>query len=183
MSRYSVGRAVAREIIKRDRRRSNYVRAQKEAAERPESTSVSTPCGTFWMSPIEHRLYIAMLNEGLSPIPQFQIEGYIADFAFPDVRLLVEADGFAYHSGDRKKRDNKRDYVLGRHGWTVKRFYGTTIHNKAPNCAFVIRREVETRRRSAQERQRQTEARRKARREAFARPFRRIARSLRGGLK
>ena len=31
-----------------------------------------------------------MRREGLTPIPQYGIQGYDADFAFPDVRLAVE---------------------------------------------------------------------------------------------
>jgi very-short-patch-repair endonuclease len=41
-------------------------------------------------------------EEGLPPVPQRCIEGYYVDFAFPDVRLAVEADGAAYHEGDRR---------------------------------------------------------------------------------
>jgi very-short-patch-repair endonuclease len=87
-----------------------------------------------------------MCREGLSPKPQFCIKGYYVDFAFPDIRLAIEADGSAYHSGDRRERDRKRDGVLLRAGWTVKRFYGSTIHSRASNCAYVIRKEVESRR-------------------------------------
>ena len=161
MSRYSVGRSIAKDIMKRDRRRRTYHRVQNEAANRPESIQVATPDGYIWMSPIESKLYEAMRHEGLSPVPQYLIEGYIVDFAFPDIRLAIEADGAAYHAEERSERDRKRDWVITRQGWTVKRFYGTTIHNKAGNCAFVIKREVETRRAQA-------------RQEAAASPFRKI---------
>ncbi len=175
----SVGRSIARDINKRDRRRTNYIRIQNEAAARPESTKVSTPCGTFWMSPIELKLYKAMQREGLAPVPQLMIEGYVTDFAFPDIRLAIEADGVEYHSGDRRERDRKRDWILRKHGWTVKRFHGTTIHTRAENCVFVIKREVQLRRKAIEERERQTEAKRKARNEAIARPFQKIAQLIR----
>ena len=67
-----------------------------------------------------------MVKAGLSPVPQLCIEGYYVDFAFPDVRLAVEADGAAYHEGDRRQRDRKRDWIIRRGGWTVQRFHGTT---------------------------------------------------------
>ena len=73
---------------------------------------VQTPWGPVWISPIESRLYEAMIREGLSPVPQLCIEGYYADFAFPDVRLAVEADGAAYHEGDRRQRDWKESCML-----------------------------------------------------------------------
>ena len=100
------------------------------------------------------------------------------DFAFPDVRLAVEADGAAYHEGDRRQRDQKRDWVLRRAGWTVQRFRGSTIHQKPGNCAYVVKREVEGRRAWIALRARKEELRRQARREAFLRPFRRVARFL-----
>ena len=98
------------------------------------------------MSPIEWKLYEAMRRQGLSPRPQFCIEGYFVDFAFPEVRVAVEADGAAYHQGDRHERDRKRDGVLRRHGWKVLRFHGATIHERAANCAYVVKREVQARR-------------------------------------
>lgn len=121
-------------------------RLQKEASSRPESMLVATPTGSVWMSPIEVKLYEAMRREGLSPTPQFCIEGYFVDFAFPKVRVAVEADGAAYHQGDRHERDRNRDWVLRRHGWKVLRFHGTTIHERAQNCAYVVKKEIQGRR-------------------------------------
>jgi very-short-patch-repair endonuclease len=45
------------------------------------------------------------------------------DFAWPAARLIVEADGFAYHS-DREsyRRDRERLNHLERLGWRVLRF-------------------------------------------------------------
>lgn len=175
----SVSRSASRKIVKEINRSTTYRRVQKEAEARPESTQVETPAGVFWMSPIEVRLYEAMCREGLSPVPQFRIEDYIADFAFPDVKIAVEADGAAYHTGERKERDRKRDWRLKtRFGWTVMRFYGSTIYTKAGSCAHVIKREVNSRRKTEQERERQKEVERRARSEAIARPFREIAQAL-----
>ena len=126
------------------------------------------------MSPIEVALYEAMRREGLSPFPQFYIQGYYVDFAFPDVGVAVEADGAAYHEGVRQQRDRKRDWILRRAGWTVKRFHGTTIYHKADNCAYVIRRELEGRRAMVAAAAREAADRRQARRDALARPFHKI---------
>lgn len=181
----SIARSASRQITKEIRRGDTYRRIQKEASERPESIRVETPVGTFWMSPIEQKLYEAMRQEGLSPTPQYRIESYIADFAFPDIKLAVEADGAAYHSGDRRQRDNKRDWILRQHGWTVKRFYGTTIHTKASNCAYVVRREVLERRsqieaiaKQIEERRRQAKIERTETMAAIARPFQKAIRFL-----
>jgi len=181
-----ISRAIVREIARTERRiarteRQKYVyrRLQNEAASRPESRRVETLGGEVWMSPIEFKLYEAMRREGLNPIPQFCIEGYYADFAFPDVRVAIEADGAAYHGGDRRERDRKREWILRRAGWTVKRFYGTTIHHKAANCAYVVKQEVEARRQRVRARFMEEELERQARRDALLRPFRKVIQWLR----
>src|SRR5437667_10966405 len=167
-------RTVTRESATADTRASVYPRMQREAAARPESVRVQTPTGEVWMSPIEVALYEATRREGLSPLPQFYIQGYYVDFAFPDVGVAVEADGAAYHEGSRQQRDRKRDWILRRAGWTVKRFHGTRIYHKADNWAYVIRREVEGRRAMLAAAARELAIRRQARRDALARPFRKI---------
>jgi len=131
------------------------------------------------MSPIEYALHAAMAAEGLAPVPQVCIEGYYVDFAFPDVRLAVEADGAAYHAGERRQRDARRDSILRREGWTVKRFHGSTILQRAENCAFVVRREVEGRRAEVARLAAEVERRRRERREVILRPFRRLTSLLR----
>ncbi len=174
----SLARSIAREITVADKRHAGYRRLQREAAARPESRRVQTPAGEFWMSPIEAELYEAMCREGLSSIPQFYIRGYYVDFAFPDVRVAVEADGAAFHGPDRRERDRKRDWILLQAGWTVRRFHGTTIHRKAANCAYVIKREVEGRRNWIRARALQRERKREARRAAFLWPFRKVRKLL-----
>lgn len=45
------------------------------------------------------------------------------DFAWPGVRLVVEVDGFEFHSDRaRYRKDRRRATALGRAGWTVLRF-------------------------------------------------------------
>ncbi len=139
-------RKLAREASKRARRKRVGRRLQKEAASRPETQLVQTPAGKFWMSPIEVKLYEAMVRRGLSPTPQFGVHGYHVDFAFPKSKLAVEADGAAYHQGERRRRDGKRDWILSRYGWKVKRFKGKTIHEKADNCAYIVKKELDARR-------------------------------------
>src|SRR5438445_12686808 len=89
------GGMVGRELARAEKRTAVYRRMQREAAARPGSVSVQTPNGAVWMSPIEVALYDAMRREGLSPFPQFYIQGYYVYFAFPDVGVDIEADGAA----------------------------------------------------------------------------------------
>lgn len=172
----STGRRISRQIIRETGRKYTYRKVQRQAEKRPESVRVETPTGVYWMSPIEHRLYGAMLDEGLSPVPQYPVEGYIVDFAFPEFKLAVEADGVAYHQGANRERDRKRDWILSsRHGWTVKRFWGTTIHSRASNCAYVVKCEVERRSAQTAERERLRKLDQQKRRDAVSAPFRKVA--------
>jgi very-short-patch-repair endonuclease len=170
----NLGRSIVGDLNRQSRWRGVYRRMQAEAAARPESKQVQTPVGSVWMSPIEVQLYHAMLQERLNPYPQFYIQGYYADFAFPDVGIAVEADGAVHQDPARHEHDRKRDWILRRAGWTVMRFHGTTIYHKASNCAYVIKKEVEGRRTRAALRAKELERRRQARREALRRPFRKI---------
>jgi very-short-patch-repair endonuclease len=48
---------------------------------------------------------------------------YRLDFAFPEVRLVIEVDGYAGHFAPEKQRyDRRRDQRLRRAGWTVLRY-------------------------------------------------------------
>ncbi|GAA1479611.1 hypothetical protein GCM10009624_00510 [Gordonia sinesedis] len=49
--------------------------------------------------------------------------GYLLDVAFADLKLAIEVDGFAWHSGATEFRhDRQRQNVLVGNGWTVLRF-------------------------------------------------------------
>src|SRR2546422_10733043 len=109
-------RMITREVARAGKRNAVYHRMQREAAARPGSARVQTPTGEIWMPPIEGALYEAMRREGLAPFPQFYIQGYYADFAFPDVRVAVEADGAACDEGGRHEQDRNRDWIVARAG-------------------------------------------------------------------
>src|SRR5437763_1864515 len=59
---------------------------------------------------------------------QFVIGPYIADFACPEARLVIEADG-SQHAilGDH----DRRDALLARSGWRVLRFWGNESVEKS----------------------------------------------------
>jgi very-short-patch-repair endonuclease len=57
------------------------------------------------------------------PTPNHEIGGRRRDFAWPDNRLVVETDGYRYHSSrEAKRRDNRRDRQLTALGWRPVRF-------------------------------------------------------------
>lgn len=94
-------------------------------------------------SPIERILLRAMLDYGLIPFLQVKIGWYRVDFAFIEERVVVEADGYRYHSSRRAKRKDKiRDRYLRKNGWTVLHFTGSQIFNDANKCAREIKRRL-----------------------------------------
>lgn len=72
----------------------------------------------LWNEVRAHRLM------GLSFRRQMPIAGYIADFACPDKKLIVEVDGSQH--GD-SARDAVRDRTLSDLGWTVLRFWNDDV--------------------------------------------------------
>ena len=58
------------------------------------------------------------------------------DVAFPDVKLAVEVDGWAWHMDvDRFRADRHKGNALTRAGWTVLRF---TWHDLTNRPAYVL---------------------------------------------
>jgi very-short-patch-repair endonuclease len=62
------------------------------------------------------------------PVTQFRLPGRgavagLADLAYPDAKLLIEADGRRWHARVRDfERDRARDAETNRAGWVTQRF-------------------------------------------------------------
>jgi very-short-patch-repair endonuclease len=74
-------------------------------------------------SPLEEQ-FLQLIRRTDLPRPQANvlIDGHLVDFAWPEHRLIVELDGFAFHT-DREafENDRARDNELQRGGWRVLR--------------------------------------------------------------
>lgn len=71
------------------------------------------------------RLLIALLRDaGLSGWELgYPCQGYVLDVAFPDQRVAIEVDGWAWHvTSERFVRDRQRQNALINAGWRVLRF-------------------------------------------------------------
>jgi very-short-patch-repair endonuclease len=80
-------------------------------------------------SVLESLLRVLLTSHGLAPTHTqyrvfngFHFVGRV-DFAWPEARLVVEVDGFAFHANrESYRRDRERDNELERLGWKVLRF-------------------------------------------------------------
>jgi very-short-patch-repair endonuclease len=78
---------------------------------------------------------------------KFQVPGerqpFLLDFALPEVRVNLEANGEIWHSQPgAKERDKIRDEKLAHYGWRVIRFTEKAINQRTDEVRSVIYREV-----------------------------------------
>jgi very-short-patch-repair endonuclease len=71
------------------------------------------------------RLFARLVRAAALPRPEVNllVAGAERDFVWPARRLVVEVDGYAYHSSrGAKQRDHRRDRALTALGWRPVRF-------------------------------------------------------------
>lgn len=92
-------------------------------------------------SPLEVDFLALCRKAGLPP-PEVNVlvEGYLVDFVWPEERLVIETDGYAFHS-DRTafERDRERDLDLTAAGYEVSRFTYRMLAREPKQCAKRIR--------------------------------------------
>ena len=76
-----------------------------------------------YLTNIEREVKAWLEDRGINFIPQYPLrQGFIADFALLDKKIIIEVDGKKWHSGKKKqKKDRFRDYMLKRAGWKTIR--------------------------------------------------------------
>jgi very-short-patch-repair endonuclease len=97
-------------------------------------------------SPIEYRLLLAMRAASLpEPEKQFTVADQVghvitvADFAFPNQRILIYVDGLAFHSSLRARiYDTRQSNRLQVMGYRVLRFLGTRVLRSTSECLDEI---------------------------------------------
>lgn len=92
----------------------------------------------FTRSPAEEGLLDLVRRAGLpEPETNVRVAGVEADFLWPEARVVVEVDGFAYHSSRRSfERDRRRDLALTAVGLTVIRITWRQL-NDEPEALLV----------------------------------------------
>jgi very-short-patch-repair endonuclease len=106
----------------------------------PDYPRVSRP---ELVSDWEKILYQALYRAGLRPLPQYDVEKYILDFALfgGDRKLNIEVDGERYHrswDGELCRRDQIRNMRLIELGWDVMRFWVYQVRDELPQCVARV---------------------------------------------
>jgi very-short-patch-repair endonuclease len=88
-------------------------------------------------SAAERRMTAILRGAGLTGWQRgVPFERWKIDFAFPDARLAIEVDGWAYHSDvDRFRADRHKGNALVRAGWRLLRF---TWHDLVQRPRYVV---------------------------------------------
>jgi hypothetical protein len=87
--------------------------------------------------------FLQLCDDHQLPVPQANVTlaGFLVDFHWPGTELVVETDGFTYHSTPSAfEADRARDQTLTLAGYTVVRFTYNQITKEPERCAHHIRR-------------------------------------------
>jgi hypothetical protein len=97
-------------------------------------------------SVLESLLRVLLAQAGLpAPLTQYRVldhgdEVARVDFCWPAARLVVEADGYAFHSSrDDYRRDRRRMNELERLGWRVLRFSWEDVTQRPDHVVGLVR--------------------------------------------
>lgn len=86
-------------------------------------------------TPIESDCWSSIRGHGLPFHPQYPVGNKFVDFADPEKKIAIEADGKQFHE---KKRDAVRDAELAELGWIVFRLTGSECRKTLPSWADMM---------------------------------------------
>ena len=92
-------------------------------------------------SKLETVLLRVLLAAGLPrPAVQHQVGRYRLDFAYPDARVAIEADGFRWHSTRQQwDRDRTRRNALTATGWTMLQVTWSELRDRPEEVVAAVR--------------------------------------------
>ncbi|HUA04765.1 MAG TPA: type IV toxin-antitoxin system AbiEi family antitoxin domain-containing protein [Solirubrobacteraceae bacterium] len=94
------------------------------------------------------RAMLRLIREARLPAPRtnYPVAGFSADFCWPDQRLIVEVDGYPFHSARAAlERDHRRDIAHKNAGYEVLRFTMRQLKEEPLYVAAVIARALDRR--------------------------------------
>lgn len=120
-----------RELLARSPGRRGASRLERAIGEEP----------VFTRSELEE-LFLAICRRARIPLPRVNhwVDGYEADFAWPERRVIVEVDGRATHDTTRAfESDRLRDRRLVLAGWRVIRFTWRQLNDDPDEAVVTLR--------------------------------------------
>lgn len=99
-----------------------------------------------WLQSDTEERFRALLSDHHLPLPICNqlVEGELVDCLWPDRKLVVELDGYGYHSSRRAfDSDRRRDVVLTLAGFTVVRFTRSQVLQSPDAVMTAMRRLLE----------------------------------------
>jgi very-short-patch-repair endonuclease/predicted transcriptional regulator len=102
----------------------------------------------------KHELLFKKALEKLGYFPKFQHAECtsILDFAFVDLKIGIELDGFSHMIHEtRREKDIKQDEELEREGWIILRFFNSEIEDHLGECLREVIELVESNKRLLKE--------------------------------
>lgn len=103
--------AVSRRLINRGNKPHNWLCLKAKGVQEHPS-----------ISKYERMILDALETEGFHPIPQYAVDKYNIDLAFPLQKLAIEIDGGCWHNTPKKRAsDMAKEAFLRAEGWRVRR--------------------------------------------------------------
>ena len=92
-------------------------------------------------SPLEREFLRIVRAAGLPrPLTQARVSGFLVDFFWPELGLVVETDGLRYHrTPAQQARDRLRDQVHATVGLTPLRFTREQVKHNGAHVVAVLR--------------------------------------------
>ena len=135
--------------------RLRIVTAMFDSMGRSAAGKDDVPRPKSFMSLLESRLLHAIVSQRY-PYQfwaQYMVNGdprYRVDFAFPQLKIAVQADGEEWHSGvEDIQHDKSRDSQLASQGWVVLRFTEEEIEDRIQDVVSVINQVISSKVNSA----------------------------------
>lgn len=129
-------------------KRKNKKKVESQSEKKEDQATSFTP-GQIQLTSIEKILWNKLFNDPAYYIPfqkraQYKIQNpngnpYVVDFAIPQLKIAIEADGRVFHSAPEKvAKDQERDQTLSRKGWIVLRFDEEEIEEQIENVMGTV---------------------------------------------
>lgn len=108
------------------------------------------PAASLAGSSLERRFHMLLRVAGIAlPVSQYDVPGLIArvDFAYPDIKVAIEIDGYRWHTGRAKfDADRRRRRKLRAARWDVLEFTWTDIRDFPEGVCGEVARALAARR-------------------------------------